>query len=434
MANGPSNFPTEPGHSEDPYPRNYAPGVRLVQRQRFKLDLEKRTTSENIEAWLLGAASKTTSAHALVAEFAAQLSQSGFGIDRFSVIVGTLHPQVRRYGWSWNTQDEICDEIQVSEETLASPEYRNNPMYKVIEYGETVRVVLSGKTGDALSPLMQELAAAGFSEYVALPLSAQDEKYNAVTFATTTPGGFDRGQWTTLKRLFDIFGLHVERHIASRIAENISLTYLGRAAGQRVISGTIRRGAGMPIQAIVWSSDLRDFSSLSESTENQAVVDVLNRYFSVLADSVILNGGDVLKFIGDGMLAMFPLSDYQTPNLAAQAAASAAVQAVENLNALNQMMAENEAWRPLRTGIGLHSGEVFFGNIGSTRRLDFTVIGEAVNIASRVEGLCKPLRQTILMSEPVAKLLGKETIALGPQALKGIEKPEPVFALPLRSA
>ncbi len=433
MSNDPSNSKGDPGHSEDPYPRKYAPGVRLVQRQRFELDLKASTNAEGIESWLLRDASKTASAHALVAEFAGQLARSSFGVDRFTVIVGTLHPQVRRYAWSWNTQDGICDEIQVGEETLTSAEYRNNPIYKVVEFGEVVRVMLSGETAEAHSPLMHELAADGFSEYVALPLSARGEKYNAATFATRRPGGFSEEQWDTLMRLFDIFALHVERHIASRIAENISLTYLGREAGQKVVSGTIKRGAGLPIQAIVWSSDLRDFSSLSECAGNETVVDVLNRYFSVLAEAVILNGGDVLKFIGDGMLAIFPMSDFPAPTQAAQSAVSAANSALRQLDKLNLSMAQNRDWRPLHTGIGLHVGEVFFGNIGSTRRLDFTVIGEAVNIASRVEGLCKPLKQDVLMSDSVAKLLGEDTVALGSHTLKGMQKPEQIFGLSRQS-
>ena len=334
MSNVLNEIPNEPAHSEDPSPRKYPPGVRLVQRQRFKLDLTSSLEPGDVEKWLLGAAGKTSSAHALIAEFAGQLNQSGFGVDRFTVIVGTLHPQIRRYAWSWNTQDGICDEIQVGEETLSTAEYVKNPIYKVVEHGELVRIALTKESDEELSPLMKELAEAGFSEYVALPLSARGEKFNAVTFSTKKTGGFNKQQWDTLMRLFDIFALHLERHIASRIAENISLTYLGREAGQRVVNGTINRGSGLPINAVVWSSDLRDFSGLSERTDNETVAEVLNAYFSVLAEAVIRNGGDVLKFIGDGMLAIFPLSDYQTPKEAAKAAASAAEEAVQQLGKL----------------------------------------------------------------------------------------------------
>lgn len=416
-------------HSEDPAPRNYAPGVKLVGRRRFNLDPSTSISDADVERWLLGAASKTTSALILVEEFASQLAQCGLEVHRLTLSVGTLHPQVLGYAWSWSTQDGICDEIQVGEETLHSDEYRKNPMFRVIEHGEVVRIKLPAKASSERSRLMDELAEAGFSEYVAFPLSARGEKYNAVTLATRRSGGFDPEQWSTLKRLLDIFALHVERHVIDRIAQNISLTYLGREAGDRVVKGTIQRGSGLPIRAVVWSSDMRDFSSLSEQSDNEKVANVLNSYFSVLADSVLRHGGDVLKFIGDGMLAVFPLSDFASPELAARAAADAAAEAVRELGTLNQSMTEVAEWRPLRTGIGLHLGEVFFGNIGATKRLDFTVIGEAVNIASRVEGLCKPLQQTVLMSTPVAELIGEGVEALGMHSLKGMQKPEQLFAL-----
>ncbi len=174
---------------------------------------------------------------------------------------------------------------------------------------------------------------------------------------------------------------------------------------------------------------MRDFSKLSENLDNRAVADVLNQYFSVLAEAVIRHGGDVLKFVGDGMLAVFPLADFPSPKLAAEAAARAAKEAVEDLRALNQDMAKTQTWWPLETGIGLHLGEVFFGNIGAPRRLDFTVIGEAVNIASRVEGLCKPLKRNILLSSQMANLQEGGTHSLGPQSLKGMQKTEELFSL-----
>ena len=416
-------------HSLDPAPRVYAPGVRLLQRRLVDLDGQVTINPEDVEGWLLGTASKAASAHALTEGFANRLAQAGLGVGRLSLNIGTLHPQAYGYAWNWNTVDGICDEIQIGEETLLSDEYRENPIFRVIELGEVVRVPLLPESVDARSPLMEELAATGFSEYVAMPLSASGEKYNAVTLATQQAGGFSQAQWETLKRLLEIFALHVERHVAARIAQNISYTYLGREAGERVVQGSIKRGSGVSIRAIVWSSDMRDFSSLSELHDSWTVADVLNSYFSVLAEAVLRHGGDVLKFVGDGMLAVFPISDFESPRLAAQAASAAAREAVQDLDALNHEMAQTRDWRPLRTGIGLHLGEVFFGNIGATKRLDFTVIGEAVNTASRIEGFCKPLKRNVLMSEPVASLLGEDAESLGSEILKGMQKAQQLFAL-----
>lgn len=417
-------------HNIDPSPRNYAPGVRLLHRRTFELNLQESLETDEVEHWLLGGASKTASAHALVEGFACRLARAGLGVDRMILNVGTVHPQAYGYAWHWNILDGLCDEIQIGEDTLLSDQYRQNPIFRVIEFGESVRMRLRQETTEKQSRLMAELAAAGFSEYMAFPLSASGEKHNAVTLATLQANGFTQSQLDSLSRLLDIFALQVERHIASRIAQNISHTYLGHLAGERVVRGTIKRGAGLSIRAIVWSSDMRDFSGLSEQQDNRVVADMLNSYFSVLADAVIRNGGDVLKFVGDGMLAVFPLGEFCSPEAAALAAAKAAREAVEELETLNRDMRQQAQWRALQTGIGLHLGDVFFGNIGSAKRLDFTVIGEAVNIATRVEGLCKPLKRDILLSAPVAVLLGEEAEPMGAQSLKGIQKVEEIFALP----
>ncbi len=429
MAKGTDERVTGAVHSEDPAPRSYAPGVRLLKRQLIDLDLQASVTPSDIEGWLLGAASKTASAIALIDGFASRLAQAGLGVARLTLNVGTLHPQAYGYSWVWNTLDGICDEIQIAEETLLSDEFKENPIFRVVEFGETVRVTLLPKTAKWQSPLMEELAASGFSEYVAMPLSASGERYNSVTLSTQQAGGFRQTQRESLARLLDIFALHVDRHIVGRIAQNISHTYLGREAGERVVNGTIKRGSGVSIRAIVWSSDMRDFSRLSELHGNRAGAEMLNSYFSVLAEAVIRSGGDVLKFVGDGMLAVFPIADFTSPRMAAHAAGAAAQEAIRDLETLNRKAAQTTDWGPLQTGIGLHVGDVFFGNIGAPMRLDFTVIGEAVNIASRVEGLCKQLERDVLMTAPVAALLGDGAEPLGAQSLKGMQKAEQLFGL-----
>lgn len=416
-------------HHIDPAPRNYAPGVRLLRRRSFEHKPQDDMSVQEVEHWLLRAAGKMVSAHALVEGFGCRLANAGLGVHRMILNVGTLHPQAYGYAWHWNILDGICDEIQIGEDTLLSDQYKKNPISRVIEFGEAVRVQLNKSPANYQSSLMAELADAGFTDYVASPLSASGEKYNAVTLATLQDGGFKQSQLDDLSRLLDIFALHVDRHIVTRIAKNISHTYLGQMAGGRVVRGTIKRGTGISISAIVWSSDMRDFSSLSEQNENHVVADVLNSYFSALADAVIRNGGDVLKFVGDGMLAVFPLSSFDCPESAALAASTAAREAVAELDRLNQDMVQQLNWRTLQTGIGLHLGDVFFGNIGSARRLDFTVIGDAVNIATRIEGLCKTLNRDVLLSSSVAALLGDQAHPLGAQSLKGIQKFEEVFAL-----
>lgn len=428
MTSAISRIAAVPPNGLDPAPRSYAPGVCLLQRSPFSLDAGCEICPEDIADWLLDAAGRISATIDLTKCFAGRLAQAGLGVGRLSLNVGTLHPQASGYAWNWSTADGLCDEIQIGEEALYSDAYRMNPLFKVMEHGDLVRVLLKRGEDGADSPLMKTLSDEGFTEYLALPMSASCGRYNAVTLATCQPEGFRTEQIETLRYLIKLFGLHVDRHIANRITENISCTYLGQEAGEQVVKGTIKRGTGVPIHAVIWSSDMRDFSGLSENQNNRAVAAVLDRFFSALADAVIAHGGDVLKFIGDGMLAVFPLSEFDTPQEAAEAAAAAAKEALQKLDEINREKNDG-SWFPLKTGIGLHLGEVFFGNVGAAKRLDFTVIGEAVNVASRIEGCCKELKRDLLFSSEIASLLGEAAEPLGARCLRGIMKPEQLFTL-----
>ena len=425
----PKTMFSDPAPVPSPVLRNYPAGVCLLNRNVFHIDRTVSLAPSDVENWLLDQANKVADTTALIEGFGARLVQAGLGVARLGLNVGTLHPQALGYAWNWNILDGFCDEIMLNEGVLSMDAYRSSPLYRTMEFGAQVQISLESERPERDGALMTELAEAGFTEYLAVPLPTRKTRSNAVTLATLQPGGFTDLQKHTLHRLLKIFALHVERHVAERITENISRAYLGREAAQRVVSGTIKRGGGRPIRAIVWSSDMRGFSGLSETMDNQITAQMLDRYFSVMADAVIKHGGDVIKFIGDGMLAVFLLEDFEAPEMAAKAAATSAREAVALLDALNLEMQDYPDWAHLQTGIGLHLGEVFFGNIGSAKRLDFTVIGEAVNIASRIEGFCKPLNRNILMSAPVASLLHESFEDMGTQRLNGISRTENLFAL-----
>lgn len=217
-----------------------------------------------------------------------------------------------------------------------------------------------------------------------------------------------------------------------RIAGNVLDTYLGAAAGRRVLGGSIKRGAGEPIRAVIWASDLRGFTDLADRLDGRAMIALLNAYFERLAGAVIAHDGEILKFIGDGLLAVFPFTAFPDEAKAAEEALSAAEDAQAALARLNveapAELAGIDGWRPLRTGIALHEGEVFFGNVGAPERLDFTVIGGAVNAASRVETLTKTLGRSILITEPVARRLARPLDPLGAHALRGVAEPVSIFS------
>ena len=269
-------------------------------------------------------------------------------------------------------------------------------------------------------------------DYCILPIGSGADYHNAITLGTKQEDGFSESELKMLKSLLSLFGLHVERHISQRIAENVLTTYLGNVAGKKVISGTIQRGAGESIRALVWMSDLRGFSNLSDSLSEQDTLTVLNEYFERMTDAVISHGGEVLKFMGDGMLAVFPVTMETDASQAAEASLLAASQAQEELQLLNLKPPESlqkiNGWQPLQSGIGLHLGEVFFGNIGALERLDFTVIGRTVNEVSRIEGLTKNLNRSIILTQSVADVLNFPLEDMGRFELKGISGKSRVYA------
>ena len=417
----------------DPAPRSYTASVTLLRRSdRGATVAPVQTTIADIEAWLLADAMRVDDLLELFEALAWRLVAAGAPLDRASLHVGTLHPQVFGFAWNWERADGLCDEVKVAEATLKTDAYRRNPLFRVIEFGEVFRGDTSDPDTVSKYPLMAELARRGITEYVVMPLRAGGAYHNAASIATKRPGGFTDADRADLSRILGLFALHVERHIVSRIARNVLDTYLGEAAGKQVLRGSIKRGAGEAIRAIIWVSDLRGFTDLSDRLAGSDIVALINAYFERLAGAVMAEGGEVLKFIGDGLLAVFPYAHFKDERAAAQASLAAAEQALRAVDDLNRAtppeLAAIDGWRPLRSGIALHEGEVFFGNVGAPDRLDFTVMGSAVNTASRVEALTKSLGRPVLITEPVARMLDHPLDHLGEHTLRGLATPLAIFS------
>ncbi len=415
----------------DPAPRSYTSGVLLRRRGEMNADAAARLGKPDLETWLLNDAADEDDLLALFQAFAWRMVAAGLPVQRVGLSIGTLHPQLVGYSWNWNSDDGFCDELEVEERVLASDAYRLNPIFQVIDRGEPFRARTDVTDSANQSPLMKELAGQGIVEYAALPLPAGSNVHNAVTIATKQPGGFTDAQFLAINHYLRLLALHVQKHIALRISQNIVTTYLGSAAGGQVLHGSIKRGSGQPIDAIIWASDMRGFTDLAARLTERDMIAVLDAYFDRLAGSVMAEGGEVLKFIGDGLLAVFPFSRFSRERDAATAAITAAQDAMRVLDDLNEdegQLSDIEGWRPLRTGIALHRGEVFFGNVGAPERLDFTVIGRAVNAVSRVEGLCKSLGRPILITKPVADLIDMPLDDLGEHELRGFAEPLAIFA------
>ena len=420
----------------DPAPRTYAPHVYLLARSSRGPSCAPETLSiDQLNSWLLHEATRIDDVMLMFEEFMWRCKAAGLAIDRATLHIGTLHPRVIGFSWVWNSQDYFCDEVAADANATKSEAFTRNPLFHVINEGQTIKVDLESEEGANSAPLMRELADQGYTTYVALPLSSSHEKRNAMTLATRKTGGFPPAEKDLIRNLIDLLALHIERHIVQRIARNVADTYLGPIAGQRVLDGEIKRGDGEAIKAVVFMADMRGFTQLADRLSGPEVTAILNAYFDRISDAVLNHGGDILKFMGDGILAVFDQKTFGE-TAAANAAVKAAKAALEAIDELNRNppddLPDPIRWHPLKIGIGLHRGEVFFGNVGGEERLDFTVIGRAVNETSRVESLCKPLGRALLLTEPVRAALSGDLQtglnAMGEHALRGVGKPVAIFA------
>ncbi|MEL6747090.1 MAG: adenylate/guanylate cyclase domain-containing protein [Pseudomonadota bacterium] len=419
-------------HAIDPAPRTYPSSVALLKRSARRPDDDASTsTMMDVQSWLLTKALAIDDLLTLFEEFNWRLVATGLKLDRATLHIGTLHPQLAGFSWNWEREDGLCDEIHVPTAALEADAYLKSPLYRVLEYGEAVCIETGQEAIRAQYPLMAELNAQGYAYYLAKPLYAGATLNNAVTIATRSPHGFDQATLEAMEPAFAAFSLHVARHTSLRVSANIANAYLGEAAGRQVLEGSIKRGHGAAADAVIWMSDLRGFTDLADRLSAEQMALVLNSYFDVMASAVLEHGGEVLKFIGDGLLCVFPLAAFGSDRAAARAAEQAAQTALIRLETLNgdvSALPHIDNWRPLATGIALHSGTVFFGNVGAPNRLDFTVIGKAVNAAARVEALSKSLGRPLLVTQSVAQHLDRPLVSMGTHALRGVAEPMEIFA------
>ena len=285
---------------------------------------------------------------------------------------------------------------------------------------------------NATSHLLAEPREADSVDYYALPMRDPPRRPTRRWSRSPPdrPCRLLRPDLADLDRLVDLMGSIVEMHIERSVAETISSTYLGPVVGQRVLAGAIRRGEGEEIRAVLWFSDLRDFTGMNERMAPADVLELLNNYFQLVGDALRAHGGEILKFIGDGVMAYFPAEDALFLPFVTGAAIAAARQLTSDIEAANEARAAAGGHDPVRFGIGLHVGPVTFGNVGTEDRLDFTVIGAAVNRAARLESLTKQLGVPVLASGEFNDVCEVPMKSLGKHLLRGIAEPVEVFTLP----
>ncbi|MBV8746625.1 MAG: adenylate/guanylate cyclase domain-containing protein [Xanthobacteraceae bacterium] len=381
--------------------------------------------THSVIRWLMADARKFTEPSEFLDAFARRLLEAGVAVTRVTTGVPLLHPQIASFSGLWQLGKGVS-ERRYHAVSSTMDALLNSPI--VIAYrGEgPVRCLMTGPPNDQEFPIVKELRAEGLTDYVVLSIPFADGSHKALSLAANRPEGFREDEIALFNALVPAFAFNLEIQTLRLTARTLLDTYVGRQAGARVLDGQIRRGMGETINAVIWLCDLRGFTSLSERLERDALIELLNQYFGPMCDAVENAGGEVLKFIGDAMLAIFPVAD--APGPACQQALAAAATARAALEETNR--ARVQAGLPrIAYGLALHVGEVLYGNIGGETRLDLTVIGPAVNLTARIESLCGELKRELLLSADFVATARIPADEVGEFELHGVGERQRVFAL-----
>jgi adenylate cyclase len=362
----------------------------------------------------------------IFADMCNRLQRAGIPLKRASLHLLIHHPQWLGARIMWTDGMQEAEIARVDYGVGERSEYIGSPVNEIRDGAIEVRESLERDPSlGRQHGVYDELRANGLTDYVAWPLYHTLGKKHVVAFSTDRPGGFRDEHIAGLKELLPILALVSEIRMKNRLARTLLETYVGTHAGELILAGATRRGSGTTVHAAIMICDLRDFTRISDNWPRDDVIDLLNDYFDAISEPVTRHGGEILKFMGDGMLAIFPLSD---PSACANLlhAVTEARQAMAALNEKNS----GSGRAALNFGIGLHVGDVMYGNIGSRSRLDFTVIGPAVNMASRLETLTKQIGKPVLLSRAFADFVQRDFDLehVGEHSVRGFSEPIELFA------
>ncbi|MGE0153396.1 MAG: adenylate/guanylate cyclase domain-containing protein [Reyranellaceae bacterium] len=379
---------------------------------------------EPVLDWLVREARLLGDLRLVVDGLCQRLAQAGAPLWRFYLGLQTLHPQLRAMAYVW-TRGTPTQEIARRHGIERTSAFIGSPIQQVRLGGRKLRHRLAVLT-DADHAVLHELRAEGGTDYLAWPMPFSRGEVPVVTLASEAAEGFSDADIAKLERALDHLAPIAEAQLMHRIAVTLLQTYLGVHTGQRILDGLVRRGDGETIRAVLWFSDMRNFTGLSEALPPQRTLAMLNRYFEVLDAALRPRGGEILRFIGDGVLAIFPVADAMFLPQACSGALDAALDAIERMRGVNaSRQAEGEP--EIRFGVGLHVGSFTYGNIGTEDRLDFTVIGPAVNRCARLEALSKALGVPIVTSGEFNANCPRPLRSLGFQELRGVDGKQEVF-------
>ena len=376
-----------------------------------------------VAAWLVDGARSAATSQDVLEALCIRLVECGISLWRVAVYVQTLHPLIltRRFVWKPGAA------VEVGEATFAfagHANYRASPVVRIEASGETIRRRLADPACPIDYPILSELREEGVTDYLGMPLRFTNAEIHAATFTTRQPGGFTPDEIAAIESIIPPLARVAEVRALRRTAVNLLNAYVGQDAGERILSGRIRRGDTETIRAAIWLSDMRGFTRRADTMAPAALIELLNHFYDQLVPPIEAEGGEVLKFMGDGLLAIFRIGDDGDADAACARALRAARHAEANVAALAAAGGAD-----LRFGLALHVGEALYGNIGAGARLDFTCIGPAINLAARLEKIAAQLGRVIVASEAFARCLPGEFFALGEFELAGFRQAETVFGL-----
>jgi len=390
-----------------------------------------------ISDWLVGQGLLTAEFDPMFAGFCERLVAAGIPLWRAQISMPTLHPTIDSIAFIWRPETGIKS-ASYDYTDAESEAFLRSPFYHLLSTGaHSLRYSLA-EDAELNFPILEEFRQAGGTDYyvrhIEFSFSNTRRKRTGIIASWTShrPDGFTDREIETLDRLLPRLALSLKSTLTYQFAGNLMDTYVGPDAARRILDGDIRLGSADVIRAVLAFADLRGFTLLADRAPRDELIATLNSFFDCMVGPITERGGQVLKFIGDGLLAVFDLAGRPNDSVCsdALAAAVAAIKAAKELNASREKAGKTE----LRLNVALHLGDVHYGNIGSGGRQDFTVIGPAVNEAHRIENLCRPLGRDLLISETfsrAATACSDRLVSLGFHPLRGVREPQELFTVDL---
>ncbi|MEE1609777.1 adenylate/guanylate cyclase domain-containing protein [Microvirga sp. CF3016] len=385
------------------------------------LDAESLARVIALRDWLITVAGQMEDSNEVLAGFLNRLIELGLPIDRAVSAIETLHSEYAGIGRFW-TREEGTVVRYLPHGDRRETVYQMSPFAHVNRTGEWLVLDLTN-TPDDLFPIVPELKEAGYRHYVTIPIRFTNGAENAISFATRSPQGFGTRELTILRMVIPSFALVTELRATSNRLDEVLRIYVGDDPHKAILSGAIQRGQVTRIRSAILFADMRDYTHISSTLSPESAVDLLNNYFDCLVPPIEDEGGEVLKYLGDGLLAIVRDKGDDTGG-AAQSALTAATKALRRIEAANN---EGRFPVPINVGFALHHGDAAYGNVGSGQRLDFTVIGRDVNLASRIAELNKTLGEPLLMSKPFVEHLWGDPSPLGAHEVEGFAEAIEVY-------